>query len=192
MNITTKANGANILVYGNVNSDSKIEIEEVHGLEHNQPITNLFVYEKGGNGGIPSGYQMLPLDMNESAGGEDIFLCYTRDPKAGKPIRGITVQYDHKTAPSGYTNISHNSPDDKGPYDLNRRAGGKDIYMFFSRQASAGVPIYAIDIIDEDKTTVADKKQRGWELVNADLNKGSNDSPNLYLIYTKYALTPKT
>ncbi|MEL6831608.1 MAG: hypothetical protein AAFP77_01390 [Bacteroidota bacterium] len=192
MNLTTRPNGISVLVYGDVESDDEIAIEEGYGMEHNRPITNLYICDKTEGGDVPNGYEMLPLDLNAGAGGNDIFLCYTRDPNEGDPITDIVVNDDSDT-PDGYNNISHDSSDD-GPYDLNKGAGGATayIYMFFTREGSGGTPIYAIDVIDEGETSVADKESQGWHKVGTNLNKRSFGSPDLFLIYNKFGITPIT
>ncbi len=75
-------------------------------------------------------------DLNKGAGGDDIFLFYSKDKEAGDPIRTLSVEIIGVTKSterigSGWTRVKDWNEPHK--YDLNKNAGGKDIYLWFQR-----------------------------------------------------------
>jgi hypothetical protein len=77
----------------------------------------------GGSAGIqpPAGYTKINVDLNLGAGGDFIWLWYTKDP-ACTTIRNVHVQADAGAPPDGYTRID---------VDLNRGVGGADIFLSY-------------------------------------------------------------
>lgn len=78
----------------------------------------------------------LKYDLNKGAGGDDIFLFYSKDQKAGTPLRNLSVEIIGVTKPdervgSGWSKVKDWDNSDKD--DLNRNAGGKDIYLWMQR-----------------------------------------------------------
>ena len=79
----------------------------------------------GENEQPPSGYYKCPLDLNAGAGGDYIFLCWSRAQNAGQPITDITfVKGKGASAPEGYTKLD---------LDLNKCACGEYIYLCYKR-----------------------------------------------------------
>lgn len=80
-------------------------------------------------------YTIIPVDLNMGAGGKYIYLYYTRDSIAGKPITGIQWQlnndFELKTA-DGY-NVVICTTDGNG-MDFNKSVGGDYIYLWFTRK----------------------------------------------------------
>ena len=72
-------------------------------------------------------------DLNESAGGEDIFLCWSRCPSHGKRIINIElVQHRPSSQPRLTAPLNGN---------LNQGAGGKDIYFKLIRDREGSIYI---------------------------------------------------
>lgn len=104
-----------------------------------KPITDLYVAAgETSDVSCPSGYTMMDTDLNKGVAGNFIYLCYSTDPakakendKDGLPIRSICV-------------ISGDDPNIPAPYgfkridvDLNYGAGGKRIYLCYSRHVDS-------------------------------------------------------
>ena len=72
----------------------------------------------------PPEYHKIDQDLSEGAKGVFHYLCFTKEKKAGPPIKRIKVIHD--TNPiwpedAGWVRINN---------DLNRWSGGKYIYIF--------------------------------------------------------------
>jgi len=104
-----------------------------------KPITDLHIVA-GETSDVmcPPGYTMIDIDLNKGVAGNFIYLCYTTDPakarekdKDGLPIRSICVissDDPNIPAPYGFTRIE---------VDLNYGAGGKRIYLCYSRHVDS-------------------------------------------------------
>ena len=104
-----------------------------------KPITDLHI-AAGETSDVlcPPGYTMLDVDLNKGVAGNFIYLCYTTDPakarekdKDGLPIRSVCVissDDPNIPAPYGFTRID---------VDLNYGAGGKRIYLCYSRHVDS-------------------------------------------------------
>lgn len=73
------------------------------------------------------GYQKLNFDLNYTAGGKYIYLCYHKASYDSlgpnkPPVTNLDVIFDNEATPSGYT---------KMPTDLNGGAGGKFVYLCY-------------------------------------------------------------
>ena len=86
------------------------------------PVTELTVIY-GGSSGIqpPAGFIEHPNDLNQGAGGDFVWLWYTKDP-ACQVIREVAVQDWAGDPPEGLTKI---------PVDVNSGAGGAFIYVVY-------------------------------------------------------------
>eukprot|EP00762_Andalucia_godoyi_P004530 ANDGO_05182.mRNA.1 hypothetical protein PPTG_05471 len=78
-------------------------------------------------------------NVNSGNGGTDIYLVYRRDP-AKTPITDVQVVFlsdpdEENNIPPGYERVLR-TVGDATRADLNRTAGGKDIYMLIRRQAA--------------------------------------------------------
>ena len=63
------------------------------------------------------------VDLNKGSGGKYIWLTYTKDRDAGKPLIDIAIAESDAPTPEF----------EKLNYDLNKGAGGKYIYVYFRR-----------------------------------------------------------
>lgn len=87
----------------------------------------------------PSGFQLVTAndglngDLNQDAGGKDIFVCWSPMCESGQgPIRDVLLQKS-KACPGGWESVEKvNSLNG----DLNQGAGGRDIYMCVTRDPS--------------------------------------------------------
>lgn len=81
-------------------------------------------------------YKILAVDLNKGAKGKYIYLYYTTNPKAGKPITAIQYQHNgtfqfEQVKADGFTGVISKS--DGKVLDLNKGAGGDYIYLWFKR-----------------------------------------------------------
>ncbi len=155
------------------------ELERLEG-QVPQPITGLLLLY--GEGPPPKGYTKIARDLNKDAGGDFIYLCYTKDPSMGKPITGIKVILDDEKQvrmPRNYSPLACSRQDKNGLCDVNREAGGKYIYMFMSRKRLEGDPITEVDIAFGDKV-----QRQDWTLMDKDLNAGAGGA-FIWLSYSR-------
>jgi hypothetical protein len=158
--------GSNCIVYANVESDDQIEIEEIEGRSDDSPITDLFLLY--GDDDVPEGYTKIDVDLNREADGADIVLCYTRDESKGA-IWDIRVEADtgwDYTPTGGYIPVPNND-NPGGLSDLNKNAGGSDVFMFYTRNQYKKAPIQEVDILIGEHT----EAPAGWEKIDTDLNQ---------------------
>ena len=123
----------------------------------------------------PPGYTKIDVDINKGAGGEYIYLCYSKEP--GEPITSIQVFASDSSdfqIQSGYTKI------DK---DLNKGAGGKYIYMGYSRNKTY-LPIAEVGVIQGSDRLVYPPNDQ-WVRINQDCNEGAG---GVYT-YVSYKMT---
>jgi hypothetical protein len=120
----------------------------------------------GDNKDIPAdfGYTKIPVDLNQGAGGDFIYLTFKKD-SSGTPITDLKVVYAGERsrirAPQGYDLID---------VDLNKGAGGEYIYLCKTHGPGPG-PITDLRVIASDS-----KSQRtpaGYQKLDVDLNKGA-------------------
>ena len=107
-------------------------------------------------------------DLNEGAGGFDIFLCYSKDVGRGAPITDLAITEDQ--CPGGFSRVAeHNGSNG----DLNQDAGGKDIFVCASRNAG-GSPLTDISLDNDRQRPCAGlSPARVGSTLNGDLNQGS-------------------
>ncbi len=144
------------------------ELERLEG-QVPKPITGLFLLY--GEGAPPRGYTKIARDLNKDAGGDFIYLCYTKDPSMGKPITGIKVAINderQRHIPRNYEPLTCNRQGQNGLCDVNKEAGGKYVFMFMSRKKIEGDPITEVDITFGDQV-----KRQDWTLLDNDLNAGA-------------------
>jgi ABC-type Fe3+-hydroxamate transport system substrate-binding protein len=79
-----------------------------------------------------TGYK-LNGDLNEDAGGEDIFLCYSKN---GDSLIFDFYLADEHGCPRNYERVSTGNSGLNG--DINEDAGGEDIFLCFTRDPSYG------------------------------------------------------
>ena len=107
-------------------------------------------------------------DLNEGAGGKDIFLCYSKAPKRGRPITEIAVT--DGGCPGGFSRVRQVNGSNG---DLNQSAGGKDIFVCISRQHKSK-PVANLFLAESPEcgSSMVDTSRTHGGL-NGDLNQGS-------------------
>ncbi|MEB3151110.1 MAG: hypothetical protein VKL60_19090 [Sphaerospermopsis sp.] len=98
--------------------------------ENEAPITGLTVI-LGHYTSPPPGYTKIDVDLNNNAGGDWIFLCYTKEP--GTPIVDIVFQVTGGNDQQSYAGNDNNYYS-KIPVDLNKGAGGAYIYLYYLKK----------------------------------------------------------
>ena len=96
----------------------------------------------------PAGYSLAPIgdrglngDLNQRAGGKDIFLCLALDDN---PLYGLGLQQTPRCNPNrGWKPVPKSSGLNG---DLNQRAGGKDIFLCYSSNPRYGTRIKTITL----------------------------------------------
>jgi len=101
------------------------------------PVTNLVVVAGSENVAAPTGYTRSQTDLNRGAGGQFIYLCSTTAPELYAPVREIWAEsFDEAQSVTHFTSkgwIPVCEPGSSAPYDLNKGANGKFIYLMFRR-----------------------------------------------------------
>ena len=92
------------------------------------PVTGLWVTADG-TAPVPAGkgFVQIPVDLNRGAGGDTIYLWYTKDPNCSV-LSAITAVYGNSSSiacPAGFAKIN---------VDLNRGAGGDTDYIYICEQ----------------------------------------------------------
>ena len=80
---------------------------------------------------VPAGYHKIPQDLNEGCGGQDVYLCYSKEGK--NKITDISFYYR-------WTESDLLRSELKGwkviPEDINNGAGGLYIYILYQTEGS--------------------------------------------------------
>lgn len=104
------------------------------GLSYTNCITDIQTI-RGKNAVAPPGWTKLPLDLNRGAGGDYIYLCIERGNLEKTPIRNVSIVALDKMHSADIYNGWDVVKDASGENsDLNRRAGGKYIYLLVNRK----------------------------------------------------------
>jgi hypothetical protein len=126
----------------------------------------------GGSAGIqpPAGFTKIPVDLNQGAGGDFIYLCYKKG--AGAPVTGVTITLGNGVPPpdAGYTII---------PVDLNRNAGGDYIWLWYTKDPGC-TTIHNFQILVNTTTPPS-----GYTLIPVDLNRNAGGE-YIYLCYEEH------
>ena len=88
-------------------------------------------------------------------------------------ITGLKVVYGASTPPPSSYQLIHK--------DLSADAGGEFIYLCYSTEKSAGLPITAIQVIAGDNAGI--DAPPGFKKIPKDLNKGSGGKKFIYVCY---------
>ncbi len=138
------------------------------------PLTDLHL---NNGSSCPSGYSLVAAggglngDLNQGAGGKDIYMCETRDPAKGQAIRDLLLS-ESKACPEGFERVRQT--DLNG--DLNEEAGGKDIFLCLSRTSDSS-SVDALRLTPgacDESAGEARPRMRGD--LNGDLNQGARNS----------------
>lgn len=123
--------GGNYIYLGyTVTADPDEAIRDIVLHFHRNPPEKIILEKNGASYLLRAEY-----DLNKGAGGDDIFLFYTKDKAAGDPIKKLDVEIigvttNERTGENWSRATDWNEPK---KYDLNRNAGGKDIYLWFQK-----------------------------------------------------------
>lgn len=115
-------------------------------------------------------------DLNEGAGGEYVYLCYSTDPSKGPPITAIQVaasssKDDCDCIPPGYTKVEG---------DLNKGAGGKYVYVSYVTGTKAK-PVTEITFVTDDSKLIWPRDSDFYR-INQDCNEGAGGR-YIYMAY---------
>ncbi len=146
-------------------------------------ISNLAVIgSSNSNIAPPYGYTKIDKDLNAGAGGEYIYICYKDDlddqSYPNNPITDIDVIIanslnDAKNkCPANYTLIE---------YDLNKGAGGKYVYVCYSKQTN-NEPVRSINIMEGSSSDIP--ASYGYIKIDKDLNAEAGGK-YIYLCYSR-------
>ncbi len=147
-------------------------------------ITCLDVIGSSNAGIAPKfGYIKINKDLNAGAGGQYIYLCYKEGlddiNNSDKPITNIEVVVANSLnearniIPANHTLME---------YDLNAGAGGKYIYICYSKETTYE-PIRSIQIISGNSADIP--ASYGYTKIGKDLNSGAGGE-YIYLCYSRY------
>ncbi|MDD4164736.1 MAG: MAC/perforin domain-containing protein [Eubacteriales bacterium] len=130
---------------------------------------------------------IINLDLNRSCGGDYIYVGYKTTNDSTKALTGICADYFNNANSS---NIKFDNCDYTIiPIDLNKGAGGKYIYLYYTHDTKAGNPITGIQY--QDNNRFENGNADGYEVVRCttdkqglDLNKESGGD-YIYLWFTR-------
>lgn len=114
---------------------------------------------------------IINLDLNRNAGGDFIYLGYKTTTDSSKAIRGICANYFSSANSSDIT--YKNSNYKIIATDLNKGAGGKYIYLYYTTDENAGDPITGIQYQDDE--TFQYKNADNYEVVRCTTNGSGMD-----------------
>lgn len=139
------------------------------------------------------GHIKLNADLNKGAGGDYIYLTFTRDPAYSYENDGAHPPITYSTplthlmveAHTQFGNINDGAPplntyrhlyefDGTKSYhvDLNKGAGGRYIYGYVTREATRGNPIKEVGVLYGKSSTIQ-PPDASWIKVDRDLNEGA-------------------
>ena len=119
----------------------------------------------------PPGYQKINIDISKGAGGQYVYLCYSRNENE-KPITNIQVFIGSEKQP-GYEVID---------CDLNKGSGGKYLYVGYSRNPRFK-PITEVNILQGSERNIYPTTD-DWVRINQDCNEGARGMYS-YVVYKK-------
>lgn len=114
-------------------------------------------YTRVGGGGLNG-------DLNQDAGGEDIFICMRKRRNVPSYVQGAYVS-ESSNCPEGYSRTQEVGLNG----DLNQGAGGKDIFLCYSNTVG-GSPLYHLQL---SQGACPDRYERApkQDSLNGDLNQ---------------------
>lgn len=136
------------------------------------------------------GYNIVNYDLNKSAGGKYIYLGYKTTKKYDEAIKTIRVfegskyKKDSVTVDGKTYKLCPYDGDDnfkKTKGELNCKAGGKDLYLFYSKEENDDKLAISGLVVNENKTNAVDGK---------DLNKGAGGADVFLHIYKSFGSGP--
>ena len=136
------------------------------------------------------GYNIVNYDLNKKAGGRYIYLGYKTTKKYDEAIKSIrvfegskykknSVTVDGKTYKLCPYDGDKTFTGDKG--ELNCKAGGKDLYLFYSKEENDDKLAISGLVVNENKTNAVDGK---------DLNKGAGGADVFLHVYKSFGSGP--
>ena len=142
------------------------------------PITGLDIIY-GNSACPPSGYTKIEKDLNKGAFGEYVYLCYSTDSSEGSPITDIFLaSVSNKDYGKNFKPPRNYEVIQK---DLNKGAGGRYIYLCYTRESSAR-PIVEVSVIQGDVNVKP--PDSSWTRVEQDCSEGATGILNYtFIIY---------
>ena len=119
--------------------------------------------------------EKINVDLNMGAGGDFIYLCYSRDQRYGDPITSLYVTSSSTSqviVPPGYVLLN---------VDLNKGAKGKFIFLMYTRDKQ-NTPITNLDVVYGDSVPVPIPSD--WRMIDQDLNEGAGGK-YIFIIYQR-------
>jgi hypothetical protein len=180
-------------------------------------LTDIAIVEGGSaqeaQGKCPTGYTLVPVDLNQNAGGRCIYLCYSKgsdNVDNGENIIAITLCFNKHPWHHGQT----------VEVDLNKGAGGDYIYLIYVKKKlttnatiitrkpwnkwyKLGQPISELKVLTTRHGATAPETPAGWTRVEGyqqppdtkaaralididpDLNRGTGRGDRIYLYYRR-------
>ncbi len=120
---------------------------------------------------------IIRKDLNQNAGGDFIYLGYTTTANPDEAIRGLVLRFEEDCPQTMTYNGSLYYK--RNEYDLNKGAGGYDIYLYYTKDKNAGNPLKELFVeINGDssgKTGTGWTRVADWQRPESyyDLNKGA-------------------
>lgn len=163
-------------IYIGINAQSKLALSDIESqISHSEP-------------GAP--YKIIPSDLNNGVKGDYIYIGYTLTTDVTKAITDIKVEWWSKESNASSTYDYSGSKYHCIKKDLNSGAGGKYIYVYYTKDTNAGKQITEIGLERDGQYTFG-RSAAGWISVigltssdKADCNKGSG-GPYIYLWFKR-------
>lgn len=169
--------------------------------------------EQRAKNNCPAGYTLIPVDLNQGAGGRWIYLCYFKGSDAIDNIVSLALCFNRGSGQYSY-NIGN-----LVQVDLNKGAGGDFIYLAYVMSSAAnstpieqapwnqwymlGDPISELQVLTTPRNNPAPNTPAGWIrvegyeyrahetpnmiTVDPDLNRGTSRGNRIYLYYRRKA-----
>lgn len=135
-------------------------------------ISNLRVSQESSQ----SGFTKLGTDLNDGAGGKYIYLYYQTTNNSDDAVTDMAIRFGG-SAPSTF--VRHLQGKDVTytlcDKDLNTGAGGKYIYLYWTKDPAAGQPITGINITKSDPSSRDYAPYRTANLLYDDDNDGADE-----------------
>lgn len=133
-------------------------------------------------------YNVIPVDLNEGAGGKYIYLMYSKDTNFYGHYYNLNIHH-WWTSIDYWEDLVYD--EDLYPYypgsDLNEGAGGAFLYLFYYVAGASSQRVVDIAIASSYSPNVLFAGPGGpWHKINSDLNEGAGGK----YIYLFYSLPP--
>jgi hypothetical protein len=155
-------------------------------VETNGYITNLHILNSKN---IPANMlgSIIPIDLNEGAGGKYIYLYYEKNNYVSHINFVGVVKSKNKFDVKSWLSLRNliGVYGDNGIYDLNAGAGGDYVHAYYSTTPNLSDPaVQDIAIVSGNSSNTAYPNNAGgnWTKINVDLNAGAGGK-YIYMFY---------